>query len=119
MISVRQCDNVTVVRPETHRLDELMGRQLVSSMREYLGPGSQVVLNLADVVYLNSEAVGYLSACARRLAHHRGGMAVCCLQDGPSGIFRVLRVERILKGIYVTEEEAVEAMASPAPPARH
>ena len=31
MISVRQFENLIVVRPETHRLDEMMGRQLVAA----------------------------------------------------------------------------------------
>jgi anti-anti-sigma factor len=113
MITVRQVDDVTVVRPEVHRLDELMGRQLVAAMREHISTGAHIVLNLEDVQYLNSEALGYITTCARRITHRRGGLAVCCLQDGPRGVFRITRMERILSGIYDTQEEAVEAWTTP------
>jgi anti-anti-sigma factor len=113
MISVRQCENVTVVQPHIHRLDEMLGRQLIASMRDYTVPGANIVLNLTDVEYLISEAVGYLMVCARRLAHHRGGLAVCCLQEGPRGVFRILRMDQILRGIYDTEEEAVATFEQP------
>jgi anti-anti-sigma factor len=116
MIEVRQCDNVTVVQPAMHRLDELLGRQLIASMREYIVPGAKIVLNLSHVVYLNSEAMGYISTCARRMAHNRGAMAVCCLQDGPRGVFRILRMEKVLQGIYDTEDEAVTACQQHEPP---
>ncbi len=113
MISVRQYDGITVVQPEIHRLDEMLGRQLVAAMREYLVPGATVILNLADVTYLNSEALGYITTCARRLAHHRGQLTVCCLQDGPRGVFRILRMERLLSGIFDSEEEALAALGQP------
>ena len=114
MIAVRQFESATVVQPEMHRLDEVLGRQLVAAMREYLVPGANIVLNLADVTYLNSEALGYITTCARRMAHHRGGLAVCCLQDGPRGVFRILRLDLLLAGIYKTEEEALAAFEQPA-----
>lgn len=63
MISVRKYDDVTVVQPEIHRLDEMLGRQLIAAMREYVTPGAKIVLNLSDVNYLNSEALGYISTC--------------------------------------------------------
>jgi anti-anti-sigma factor len=111
MISVRQSNGITVVRPETHRLDELLGRQLIAAMRPYMVAGALVVLDLSDVCYLNSEAIGYLTTCARRLSHHRGGLAVCGLQEGPQGVFRVLRMERILRGVFASEQKAVEALS--------
>lgn len=114
MLDVRQCEDVTVVRPEMHRLDEMLGRQLISAMREYALPRSKIVLNLADVTYLNSEAVGYISTFARRLSHHQGGVAVCCLQEGPRGVFHILRMDRILAGIYDSEEEAMASFKEPA-----
>jgi len=113
MITVRQAENATVERPEVHRLDELLGRQLVAAMREHIRAGAYIVLNLEDVQYLNSEALGYITTCARRLMHHHGGLAVCCLQDGPRGVFRITRMERVLSGIFDTEEEALEALATP------
>ncbi len=107
MISVRQFENLTVVRPETHRLDEMMGRQLIAAMRDYIVPGAHIILNLEDVVYINSEAVGYITTCARRLSHQHGSLAVCGLQDGPRGVFHILRINRVLRGVYANEEEAV------------
>ncbi len=107
MISVRQFENLIVVRPETHRLDEMMGRQLVAAMRDYINPGAHIILNLADVVYLNSEALGYITTCARRLSHLHGSLAVCDLQEGPRGVFRILRMERVLRGVFDTEQEAL------------
>ncbi len=113
MISVRQCEDITIVRPEIHRLDEMLGRQLISAMREYLTVGAHVILNMTDVIYLNSEAIGYITTCARRQSHHCGGLAVCCLQEGPRGVFRILRMERVLSGVYDTEEEAIAALQKP------
>ncbi len=107
MISVRKYDDVTVVQPEIHRLDEMLGRQLIAAMREYVTPGAKIVLNLSDVNYLNSEALGYISTCARRLLHHRGSLTVCGLQSGPQGVFRITRMERVLGGIFESEDEAV------------
>ena len=76
-------------------------------MRDYINPGAHIILNLADVVYLNSEALGYITTCARRLSHLHGSLAVCDLQEGPRGVFRILRMERVLRGVFDTEEEAL------------
>ena len=113
MISTQQYGNVTVVRAEIDRLDAVLGRQLVTHMRDYLTPRANVILNLADVTYLNSEAIGFITASARRQKHRDGGLSVCCLRPGPREVFKILRMEQVLAGIYEAEADAIAAFEKP------
>ena len=113
MIGTQQYENVTVVRPNIDRLDAVLGRQLISEMREYLAPRANVLLDLAAVKYLNSEAIGFITTCARRQRHRDGGLAVCGLQDGPREVFKTLRMEQVLAGIYDSVEDALTAFKQP------
>ena len=90
-----------------------IGRELVTHMRDYLTPRANVILNLADVTYLNSEAIGFITACARRQKHRDGGLSVCCLRPGPREVFKILRMEQVLAGIHDTETDAISAFQKP------
>lgn len=113
MIYVRQVGATLLVRPAVHRLDAVTGQQVVSQLRDHLVAGGKILLNLADVCYLNSEALGYITMCCRRARHYRGGISVCCLQDGPKGVFRLMRIGELLDGVFDTEDEALAALGCP------
>ena len=110
MFSVRHSGNVTIVQPEIDTLDEPAGRGLVAAIRELIQPEARIVLNLARVTYVNSAALGYIATSCRRLHHHRGQLAVCCLQDRPKSVFEFTRMDRILSGIFDTEQAALESL---------
>jgi len=110
MISIRRDGQIVVVYPDVDRLDQMSGRDLVHQLRDHVASGAQILLNLQPITYINSEALGYITMCTRRAKHHRGALAVCCLQKGPAGVFKMMRLERVLDGVFKTEQEGVDAL---------
>jgi stage II sporulation protein AA (anti-sigma F factor antagonist) len=111
MFAVRRIQDVVIVQPEIERLDELAGRQLVAQMRTQFGFDAKILLDLSDVQFVNSAALGYIITYGRRVRHQHGSLAVCSLQDHPRGVFKITRMARNLSGVYDTESQALDAMA--------
>ncbi len=112
MATDTHASSVAVVRPETTRLDAVSGREMVRQLRPYVELGSDVVLNLEQVEFINSEALGYITMSCRRIHHRRGHLAICCLQPELHKIFQVTRLTELVDGIFDTELAAITAFQS-------
>ena len=116
MVSVRQAGQVVIVRPEVDRLDDVSGRDVVHQLRDHVTRSAKLLLNMENVTYINSEALGYITTCCRRIRHHRGSLAFCCLQEGPRGVIKMTHLDQLLAGIYASEAEALVALDALAAP---
>jgi anti-anti-sigma factor len=87
---------VSVSGPVTQRelspVDEPLG--------DLLGPhgyGKQVLLDLADVSYLDSSGVGWLLTCHKRVKQAGGNLIVHSFSPIVSNVLRVLKLEKVLQ----------------------
>lgn len=67
---------------------------------ELLGPAGysrQVLLDLADVSYLDSSGVGWLLTCHKRIKQAGGRFIVHSYSPIVSNVLRVLKLERVLQ----------------------
>jgi anti-anti-sigma factor len=112
MVSVEPQGKMVVVRPESERLDSVHGKAFVSQLRPYVDQGAHVLLDFSNVTFINSEALGYITMCLRRLRHRNGSLRVCGLNEGPLSVFRMIRMDQILDGVYDTLEDALAATPS-------
>ncbi len=111
MISVEPLGDVVVIRPEVERLDSLNGKEVVSQLRPFIDQGAHVLLDLSQVTFINSESLGYITMCSRRLRHRSGSLRVCGLNDGPRSVFQMTRMDKILAGVFDSQEEALAAIS--------
>ncbi len=110
MASVEPKGEMVVIRPDVERLDSVHGKEFVGHLRPYIDQGAHVLLDFSEVTFINSEALGYITMCLRRLRHRNGSLSVCGLNDGPLSVFRMTRMDQILDGVYDTQEDAIAAI---------
>ncbi len=104
---------VTVSGPVTQRelspVDEPLGELLGKS-----GYSRQVLLDLADVSYLDSSGVGWLLTCHKRIKQAGGNLIVHSFSPIVSNVLRVLKLEKVLQlaeNVKAAEQTARGVMA--------
>lgn len=68
----------------------------------------KLVVNMADVGYLDSSGIGTLVEIFRRMNRYGGKMALCCLNDRVHSVFEITKLDKFFS-IYDSQEEALEA----------
>lgn len=71
---------------------------------------AQVVINLSNVEFMDSTALSTLVQGMKRAREKGGELYLCGLQSPVRLIFELTRLDRVFE-IYVTEEDAVQAIA--------
>jgi anti-sigma B factor antagonist len=71
-------------------------------------PPAYLVINLANVEFLDSTALSTLVQGMKRARERRGDMRLCGLQQPVRMIFELTRLDRVFE-IFTTEEGAVQA----------
>ena len=87
MTSVEPKGEMVVIRPDAERLDSVHGKEFVGHFRPYIDQGAHVLFDFSQVTFINSEALGYITMCLRRLRHRNGSLSVCGLERGPAEAF--------------------------------
>lgn len=67
----------------------------------------RLVVNLAEVSYIDSSGIGALVEVFRAVLGYRGQMVLCCLNQQVYKVFEITRLTSIFK-IYATQEEAIQ-----------
>jgi len=96
------------------RILELHGRldaHTVAPVQAWLerataGPEAQILVNLADVAFIDSTALGTLVQGLKRCRQGGGDLRLCCLQRPVRMIFELTRLDRAFT-ILTDEELAV------------
>ena len=95
----------------TGRIDAKTSSQLVERCLALCGPGTHLVLNLADVTFLSSSGVGALMVLSERTSGQGGGLRLVALSSAASGPLRLLNLDRFLQ-IDDSEDQAFAALGS-------
>ncbi len=110
-LRTRRVNNVTIL--------ELEGRfdsHTAPSIREFLEAETlqepaYIVVNLADVVFIDSTALSILVAGMKRARQLNGDLRLCNLQQPVRMIFELTRLDRAFE-ILAGEAEAIQAFAN-------
>jgi anti-sigma B factor antagonist len=70
----------------------------------------RIVVNLAEVEFLDSTALAILVQSMKRSRQHKGDVRLCCLRQPVRMIFELTRLDRAFE-ILASEDEAVRAFA--------
>jgi len=74
------------------------------------GPAN-IVVNLNQVVFLDSSALATLVFGLKRATQNNGALRLCCLQRRVRLLFELTRMDRVFE-IYPCEEDAINTFAS-------
>ncbi|MEZ5126422.1 MAG: STAS domain-containing protein [Thermoleophilia bacterium] len=72
---------------------------------------SRIVIDLTDVTFIDSTALGVLVSGAKRVRPHNGSLDIICVDDNIIRILEITGLDRIF-GVFTSRGEALEAVAS-------
>lgn len=66
----------------------------------------RLIVNLAEVSYMDSSGIGTLVEVFRRVNGYKGVLALCGMNERVHGVFEITKLDKFFK-IYSTESEAL------------
>lgn len=99
-------NGVTVITCHVENLDASNVKSFKEAMQPLLKDQSRVVLNLADVKFVDSSGLGALISALREVNGREGSLKLCALTRSVRALFELMRMNRIFN-IYESQEEAV------------
>lgn len=109
-IEMNERDGVTVVKPEGERLDLEVSVEFRAMLLRAIAAGQrQLVVDLADIEFIDSSGLGALVSALKALrAQHNGDIRLAGLQQPVVELLKVTRLNRVFSS-YPTAEEAVQS----------
>lgn len=105
---------VTLIRIGVSSLDAGNTDGFKKQIGPVLKTESQLVLDLAQVEFIDSSGIGALLSCLRELSRHGGDLKLCAATRPVRAICELVRLHKIVE-IFNTREEAVRAFAAAGP----
>jgi anti-sigma B factor antagonist len=107
--SIRQVDDVTIVAL-SDRLDAATSPQIRARLHELINEGQvRLVLNLRDVIFLDSSGLGLMVSCLRRCVAGGGDLCLSQVPEFAQGILELTRLTRVFR-IAGTDDEGVQSV---------
>lgn len=105
-VHTEEVSGVTVVRPEGE-IDLGTAPELRNSLTTALRPKpDKLIVDLADVPYMDSSGVATLVEAMQLARRHGGSLVLCCMQDKVRSIFEIARLDMVFT-IVQTRDEAL------------
>ncbi|MDF7823979.1 STAS domain-containing protein [Pontiellaceae bacterium B12227] len=102
-------DNALVFEPELTRLDVQSVPAFKESSTSLLVPGKDVVMDLKQVLFIDSTGLGALLSLLRKIKENDGRLVLANASEQTLAMFRMVRMTRIFD-IYETTEDALKAL---------
>ena len=110
-IESSKIDNVLVVIPLEKQIDASSAIDFKEKMTEWINDGNnKIVLNLSHVDFVDSSGLGAILSNLKRLGTD-GDLYVCCIKEAVMNLFKLTRMNRILK-IFSSQDEAVKTLTA-------
>ena len=110
-ITEQRSDGLCVMRPMRARLDASTASELREALIARINQGEQkIILDLSEVSFMDSSALGALIAAAKRLGP-TGTIAIAALNNSVAKLFSVTRMDRVFS-INASVPDAVKKLAS-------
>ena len=106
---VLRTEGHTVIVELTGRLDAHQSKQVTQKLTEAMNTASHVVVNLANVNFIDSSGLALLVKGLRQSREKQGDLVLCELQQPVRIIFELTRLDRAFR-IYASEQTALEAV---------
>ena len=108
MTEPRRATTIEVYEVAMESVDHRTVGELKRRLAAFDRPGTQLVLDLRRVDFMDSSGLGALLATLRRLAASGGDLKVCCLTPAVHVLFELVRVHRVFE-VLRSREEALAA----------
>ena len=104
---VKTVDNILVVGfEEEMNLDSSNTDQFREEVAKHIGDKNKMVIDLANVAFMDSSGVGTLIAIWRNVTKKGGDLRLTGIRPTVRTIFEIIRLHRVLE-MYATKEEAI------------
>jgi anti-sigma B factor antagonist len=110
-LSVEMSGDVAVVVLFVDELDASNTAEFKQRIAPILAEHGKVVIDMAEVRFIDSSGLGAMLSCLRQLGGKGGDLKLCGLSRSVRAAFELVRLHRVLD-IYATRADAVEAFQS-------
>ena len=109
-IAMEMVKGVTFIQVPGRQLDASNAESFKAMAMADLTGKSSVVLDLADVEFIDSSGLGILLACLRHVQGSGGDLRLCGLTPQVQMLFELVRMQRVFQ-IHKTREQAALSFA--------
>ncbi len=107
MFELKEFGNVLLLSMTEKRLDASMSNAFKLKLFELVNNGQHLVLlDLADVDFIDSSGLGVLVSCLKKFASVNGKLVLCGLQPAVVSMFKLTRMDRVFP-IYPDADSAL------------
>ena len=101
-------DDVLVLSLRADNLDASNVSAFKDATRTLMENRDRVVLDLAEVKFVDSSGLGALIGCLRQMNSRRGDFRLCAMTRTVSALFELMRMHRVFS-IHTTREDALRS----------
>ena len=106
LATIEQQGDTSLVKIMADTLDAGNEKRFRKEVISNLDPGSNVVMDLDRVNFIDSSGLGAILSCYRHLQTAKGDLKLCRMKEAVRSLFELVRMHRIFD-IYDTLEEAL------------
>ena len=110
-MATEKSGDVTVVSLPGEQLDASNAKDFKRDIAPLLEPRGKIVLDLAQLRFVDSSGLGAILSCLRQLNAGGGDLKLCGMSKPVRALFELVRMHKIFD-IYGTKEEAIRAFES-------
>jgi len=110
-LSTEVTGDIAVVELFLDELDASNTVEFKQQMTPILAEHRKVVLDLAQLRFIDSSGLGAMLSCLRQLSQRGGDLKLCGLSKSVRAAFELVRLHRVLD-IHATREQAIGAFRS-------
>jgi anti-sigma B factor antagonist len=103
-------NDVLVVEVRAESLDAGNVREFRDAVQGLIEDRTRVVLDLADVKFVDSSGLGALIACLRQVNGRKGELRLCAMSKTVRALFELMRMHRVFT-IHASRDEAVRSFS--------
>jgi anti-sigma B factor antagonist len=107
-ITTDKIDDIIVVSLQADSLDASNVGEFKRCVTNTVAPKAKIVLDLAQVQFIDSTGCGAILSYLRQLNPVGGDLKLCCVSKPVRSLFELVRMHRILD-IFNTRDEAMKA----------
>lgn len=106
-IHTRQAEGILFVKPLEKSIEAGNSREFKRKVADLVDNGERtLVVNLAEVEFMDSSGLGSLISILKLLANAQGSIIICELREQVRRLFDLTRLDQVFQ-IFSKEEEAV------------
>ena len=113
-LDVDLIENVAFGLQRESHLDLGNNRLFVESMKPIIEVHLKIVVDMSNIMFLDSSGLGSIMLCSRRIKSAGGQLKLCGLTESVGALFELVRMNRVFD-IYESREAVLNSFESDAP----